>query len=338
MSTYAYVLMTAMPPTLGHLDLIRFAHALTPHTTVIVATQPGEPYTRERVATLNDAVKDLAGVRVAHIHKTLPQEPEGHEGFWDMWVELLTTHGFEKGDYIVASEDYGRTLAEHAGGVFMPYDLDRSIRYTKATDVRRNPSKHFDQMLPEFRKLFQRRITLFGAESVGKTTMSKALPGHTLFEWARPYLEQVGAEVTTQKMNRIWHGQRALQDSADYYRGEHIIQDTDLFSTLGYWEMYSPDTVPVGLELDAQQRRSDLYVILGSTIPFEPDQLRYGGDIRETTDAYWIYLCEKHNLQYVYITESELHLRELAVRSAIADRLPAPELWFLREGSEYLSN
>jgi cytidyltransferase-like protein len=40
----SYVLMTALPPTLGHLDLIRFAATLGGEVVVIVTTQPDEPY------------------------------------------------------------------------------------------------------------------------------------------------------------------------------------------------------------------------------------------------------------------------------------------------------
>lgn len=339
-SPYAYVLMTAMPPTWGHLDLIRFAAQLSGQVVVIVCTQPGEPYPRERVEAINDTTRSLGVVRVAHVHRTLPQEPEGHEGFWDLWAEILHSEGFEAGDYIVASETYGQTLAAHVDGRFMPYDLDRQIRYTKATDVRYDPVAYWDDMLPQFRRLFQKRVTLFGAESTGKTTTTRELARHYgarwIFEWWRPYAELVGPEVTVEKMHACWHGQSALQDAVgDGYDGRILFQDTDLFSTVGYWEMWQPESMPAGLLAAARARKSDLYLILSSDIPFAADPLRLGGDRRETTDQYWIDLCVREGLPYAVVSEVGYE-RELEALEILDKAIPEPVLSYQREGAEYV--
>ena len=97
----------------------------------------------------------------------------------------------------------------------------------------------------------------------------------------------------------IWRAQRALQRSARALRDRpFIVQDTDLFATVGFWELWDPATVPDGLRADASADRSDLYLMTRSDIPFEPDPLRYGGDVRETSDAYWIDLAERFGLPY----------------------------------------
>ena len=80
MST-AFVLMTAMPPTKGHLHLIQFASHVTDETCVIIGTQPSEPYVQERIAAISRAAQTMAGVRVVNIHKTLPQTPDGNQVF-----------------------------------------------------------------------------------------------------------------------------------------------------------------------------------------------------------------------------------------------------------------
>lgn len=339
--TRSFVLMTAMPPTLGHLDLIKYAHALTHNVTVILNTQPGEPYVHERIDSIAEAVKGLPGVVLTGTHQELPQEPEGHEGFWDMWVGFLNGFGFRKGDYIVASEQYGKTLAEHAGGVFMPYDLDRTIRYTKASLVRNNPRGYFQDILPEFRKHLTRTVTFFGAESCGKTTatkvMAQKLNGLELFEWARPYLESVGPEVTVEKMDAIQKGQYALQmigqRNTDH---EFIFQDTDLFSTVGYWEMWHKDSMPKSILPQAHLYKSDLYVVMPSNIPFEADQLRYGGDKRESEDQYWIDLCEREGLNYIYPElPSNWDGRYNKLYDIIQKQFPPAPLRYQRVGKEY---
>lgn len=297
--------MTAMPPTKGHRSLIEFAQLLTHNVTVIVATQPGEPYVEARVNALRAAFPTRE-VTIQHLHRELPQEPEQAEGFWELWVGFLTDAGLQPGDYIVASELYGKVLAEKAGAIFMPYDIERELLPGRATMVRKDPMTNFGMILPEFQPTLRRTITIFGAESTGKTTLSKELAecgdGHWLYEYARPYLMNTSPELTIEAMTSIWQGQFAIQRQGRLLRDKpFVIQDTDLYSTLGYWENWSPETVPEGLEADARWHKSDLYIITPSDIPFEPDPLRYGGDKRELDDQYWIDLAIKHKLPYVVL-------------------------------------
>lgn len=338
--TKAFVLMTALPPTLGHLDLIKFASSVGDETIVIVCTQPGEPFVEERVVAIREALWTM-DVRVENLHRTIQQEPgDTPDEFWEMWSGILRTeYGFETGDYIVASEPYGLTLAEKVGGVFIPYDIDRNIRYTRASEIRDSPEELFSDILPEFRRYLKKTITFFGAESTGKTTTSKVIAKlfNTLWlpEWARPYLELVGPDLTTDKMLNIANAQRALQitgqDNLEHY---FVIQDTDLFSTLGFWEAWDDDWIPTSLKKDAHFLKSDLYIILSSDIPYEPDPLRYGGDKRETPDQFWIDLCEREGLNYVYITETGSK-RNLKALAAIFDAFPDNYLEYQREGEQY---
>lgn len=308
----AYVLMTAMPPTKGHINLIRFASQLdVDRVYVIVCTQPGEPFEYARYEAIREAFAGVPKVVVCHLYAELEQDPSA-EGFWPMWDTIMKSYGFSEGDYAVSSELYGATLAERLGGIFMPYDPNRELYYTKATNVRENLTKYFHDIAPTFQHHLRSTITVFGAESTGKTTLSKemsyTLNGHWLFEWARPYLEAVGPEITVDKMVAIWKGQLATQNHALYmYDKPFIIQDTDLFSTVGYWEQpHWADVlgpVPEGLVNDALATKSDLYIITKSNIPFEVDPLRYGGDKRESPDEFWIGIAEKYNLNYVVLEQ-----------------------------------
>lgn len=318
----SFVIMTALPPTMGHLHLIEFAESLTEDVVVIVSTQPDEPYALDRFIAIKNSVRSLT--RVHHFNRRMEQNPEA-PGFWDTWRDIMESYGFSKGDYVVASESYGKRLAKEIGGKFMPYDIDRSIYPVKATDVRLNMLNRWCDIIPEFRNMFTLRVTLFGAESTGKTTMTKRMAevynAPWIFEWARPYLESLDDQtITTEVMTDIWHGQFALQEhmSSDT-RSPLLFQDTDLFSTVGYWDLWNMDT-PDKLRSDAMTTESDLYLITKSNIPFEPDPLRYGGDKRESDDQYWIDLCERENLNYRVLTavregdrveEAMQHIQEL---------------------------
>jgi len=322
-----------MPPTTGHLQLLQFADELAEDGVVaILCTQPDEPFPDERASSLRAAIKRCGierRIRLIHFDKPIEQDPAA-PGFWLMWKRMMTSFGITPADGIVASETYGRRLAQVTGTTFFPYDIDRSLNPAKATNVRTKPLKAFETIIPEFQPFVRTRVTIFGAESTGKTTLSKQLAGELggqwLFEYARPYLENTVNEITPRSMNAIWEGQGALQRHADNLTSSpFIIQDTDLFSTVGYWQFPHWQTTigscPKGLISDANDLRSDLYIVTRSTIPFEPDPLRYGGDVREGSDEYWIGICKQYNLPYVVLdandrTERLTEAKEHVLRAA----------------------
>jgi len=107
-------------------------------------------------------------------------------------------------------------------------------------------------------------------------------------------------------MCAIHKGQLALQKhgATNITDSPVLFQDTDLFSTVGYWGLWKPEHNINELILDAADNKSDLYLIAPSNIPFESDPLRYGGDERESADQYWIDLCESYGLNYRVLTSS----------------------------------
>lgn len=291
--------------------------------------------------------QDLKGIHhgavmVNNIHEELPQEPDDSPGFWDMWVAFLVKYGFKPGDLIVASEKYGKELARHAQGKFMPFDIERALYPAKATYVRDSPYFEFEYMTPSFQKHIRKTVTIFGAESTGKTTLSRQLAdrcnGHWTFEYARPYLETLGTAITLDKMHDIWRGQYALQGHAQHWDDKpFIFQDTDLFSTVGYWDYWSMN-VPDTLVEDAQEMKSDLYLITKSNIPFERDPLRYGVTKREIQDDFWIAMCEKYQLPYKVIESDDRTEREQEGMFASMELFmeTANELTnYVRRGKEY---
>lgn len=306
--------MTALPPTSGHLQLVQFASQLkdVDHVTVLLCTQPHEPFVNERLWALYEAAYKIGGFYIYHYDKEIEQNPLA-DGFWENWDHILSDYQVDSNTIIVSSEWYGKVLADRMNAKWMPYDIDRQINDAKATLIRNDPAKYFGKMIPEFRKHLRTTITIFGAESTGKTTLSRNLSERFnapwLFEYARPYLENVSNEITVESMTDIWSGQKALQKQRDNLGAYSlIIQDTDLYSTIGYWELpHWEDKLgecPDELKKDADELRSDLYLITPSNIPFEEDPVRYGGDHREGSDAYWIGLCEKHKLSYLVLNSS----------------------------------
>lgn len=319
MST-ALVLMTALVPTLGHKALIEFAADLVGdngNVTVILSSLSSEPVDGAlRVKALRMATTAIDGGWATFIHHkddNAPQNPTTAEE-WNYWRDVATfpyegnkalRHDY---DYVVASEPYGKKMAELLDAEFIPFDLDRKIVKISGTQVRKNLKNNYDFILPEFKDIANlgMKITFFGQESTGKSTMTERFGfgrsyGVTVHEFARPYIEAMDDKtITPEIMENVMYGQYALQKTAYRQRKFYTFQDTDLLSTIGYSHIYNGRQHPKIQKL-FEETKSDLYIVMNDAIPFEPDALRYGGHERESTKQFWIDLLEKNNCKYYVV-------------------------------------
>jgi HTH-type transcriptional regulator, transcriptional repressor of NAD biosynthesis genes len=309
--TNAIVLMTALVPTVGHKFLIDFAKkliSLDGKVHVILGTMDKEPVANtERLYAMLDAYNYRDDVVFHILHRDVPQGPDEHPDFWNVWRDIVREFvDVQPDDYFVASELYGMDMARVLGCKFMPCNRYREVLPISGTEVREDLMKNFEYILPEFQRHIRKTITIFGPESCGKTTMAKALAkelnGWFIPEWAREYLETVGPEITDESMLSIVHGQSALQITAmkDLKNKPFVFQDTDLFSTLGYYRLWkggTPEDVSL-CEWNAEALKSDFYIVMNDGIPFEADPIRYGGDKRESGMKFWIDILEEYKLPY----------------------------------------
>lgn len=302
----ALIMMSALVPTTGHMDLIKFAWWLPiSKLYILLSSPPGvvSPQTEvQRNNSIQEAVSKLIGGPEVVVLSGVENPRKGYDD-WDYWKSFVTTitknHNW---DYVVASEEYGKELAEVLDAEFIPYDMERVINPISGTQVRGDIVQHWNHVLPERRKYSSIVATFFGQESVGKTTLSKAVAQEFGCEWvpeyARGYLETVGAELSVEKMRTIWAGQRSLQENALEGSDHPIIcQDTDLLSTLGYlklkgWEGHTPGRF---------WSTSSVYYLLPDDVPFEPDVLRYGGNQRESTTQFWRDILSEHAVDFVEV-------------------------------------
>lgn len=333
----AWVLTSAMPPTKGHANVIEFARGLpVGRVQVLQVSRVNESMRAQRLEALITHFRADEDVHVSGLYLDSPG-PETD----DYWVQVLQDQdlGFQEGDYLAASEHWGHYIATNAGGDFTPYDYAREIQYTRATEVRDGLFEEWHQILPSFQKMLQKRVVIFGAESVGKTTLAhdlaRAIPtSAATVEFARPYLETVGGELTVEKMETIAAGQGALQRSLDALDPvpSLVLLDTDLYSTLGYWEFWSPETVPESLPGLAGNLKADLYLLAPANIPFEADALRYGGARREQPDAYWEDFLRRHQLPYRVIESQTREDRVAEALEVVVSLLPS--LMFERQDNQ----
>lgn len=329
----AIVLMTALVPTVGHKYLIDFAKNLLEdiddRVHVILGSMDREPVTAgARFTALYRTYGLNPLVKIHSLHRDVPQDPSEYPDFWNMWRDIVREFvDVKPDDYFVASELYGMDMANVLGCKFMPCNRYRETIPVKGSDVRNDLMDSFDLILPAFQHNIRKTVTIFGAESCGKTTMArwlaKDLNGHFVPEWAREYLETVGAEVTDDRMRSIIHGQHALQLTAhnDLFNKPFIFQDTDLFSTVGYYRLWGGGTDEDNdlVEYLAKRTKSDLYIVMNDQIPFEADPLRYGGDVRESKTQFWIDLLEEFDCNYYVVKNTTQYMQQNEVANEVIE-------------------
>jgi len=317
------ILMTALPPTVGHQYLINFASRFLTNIDpagrvyVVVCSRSFEPISgRLRYLAIAEQFASVKNVQVVHWKDdNLPQNPEDNPDFWNIYRKLLEENLPEDmtGSYVFASEEYGRDIAKLINGEFIPCNVYRETINIHATEVRRNPRQHWISLMPAFRKHWQVRATIFGAESTGKTTVSKSIvasdPSQFVYvpEWAREYLElQETPETTDHRMEMIAYAQASIELCAQNLDKPFVIQDTDLLSTIGYYQIYSKDLAKHGESWARWAfRPADIYFVMPDTISFTKDPLRYGGDHRESDTAFWIKLLEEYDCRYHYVKNTD---------------------------------
>lgn len=177
---------------------------------------------------------------------------------------------------------------------------------------------------------FQRRVTLVGPESAGKTTLAETLAAKLdaglIPEYGREYdlLFRQGAGWQGDDFARIIDGHLAMAGPIARASGPLVIEDTDPIQTL-VWAEYLLGQAPSGLIARVERYAlPSLYLLLGPQTEWHDDGTRYSGDQavrRRFTDrlAYWL---DRLGAATVTIDDADWPLRQLAAERAIAALKP----------------
>ena len=110
MTRRGFILGKFMPPHHGHLFLCDTALNMVDELTVLVCSIDTEPINGAlRFQWMHEA---LPNARVIHMHRDIPQEPDDHPDFWNIWREAIREHHPEPIDKVFASEPYVFRLAQ----------------------------------------------------------------------------------------------------------------------------------------------------------------------------------------------------------------------------------
>ena len=153
------------------------------------------------------------------------------------------------------------------------------------------------------------RIVLFGPESTGKTTLSKALARHYNSVWvpeyAREYLQDKWNNerktCESSDLLPIALGQMRLENKLSQKTNTVLICDTNLLETKVYSEAYYSGECDPLLEKYAVNNHYDLYLLTYIDVPWEADDLRDKPNTREKMFQAFEDQLKKHNKSYILL-------------------------------------
>lgn len=277
-----FIIGKFMPVHRGHMQLIRFARRWVDQLYVVVESVRGEPIPSTlRHAWVSSLFPDCT---VLHLERHQPQDPSETPDFWSIWKQTLEEFLPVPIDVVFASEKYGLPLSEILDARFVPVDIGRDSVPISATEIRENPIMHWGYIPHCVQGYYRKKISIFGPESTGKTTLSQELTqyfgGTFVPEYARCYLESKDGEIEAADMNVIAQGQSILERITEEDARPFLFCDTDP-RVCNIWNRFLFDDASPEIDDIARGHHYDLTLLLDVDVPFVDDVVRYIPDQRQ---------------------------------------------------------
>jgi NadR type nicotinamide-nucleotide adenylyltransferase len=281
MKRRGFLLGKFLPPHEGHRFLARTALAMTDETMVLVCSTDAEPIPGALRFQWMRAM--LPGADVLHLHRDLPQTPEEHPDFWAIWRAAILNLLPEAPTHVFASEPYVFRLAEELGAAPVLVDPAREAVPVSGSAILETPHRWWDFIPHEVRPYFQKRLTLLGPESAGKTTLAADLAAayrtRMMPEYGRTFdvAYKQGKNWRAADLVRLAQTHRAMRDAMQALAGPLLIEDTDAVQT-AVWSQFLVGEVDPALEAIERETRADHYFLLAPNVAWVQDGVRYAGD------------------------------------------------------------
>ena len=140
-----------------------------------------------------------------------------------------------------------------------------------------------------------KKIVVIGPESTGKSTLCALLSRHFQTAWvpeyARNYLLTHGTQYSYEDLLTIARGQLEEEDDicSDFYsEGKPIFIDTDMY-VMKVWSEFVFGKCDPFILYQIAERKYDYYLLCGTDLPWEKDELREYPDLETREKLFHIY-------------------------------------------------
>jgi HTH-type transcriptional regulator, transcriptional repressor of NAD biosynthesis genes len=246
-----FLLGKFLPPHRGHQYLIEFARAYVDRLTVLVCSIEQEPIPgRLRYQWMCEA---FPGVELVHHADEIPQAPEEHPQFWDIWRASIRRHVPGRIDYVFASEDYGWRLAAELDARFVPVDRERRNVPVSGRAIRQDPMAHWDELLPPVRPFYLKRVCA--------GLLAHELAAHFRTACVHAYDGGLRDDACDHdELLRLFRGQVAAEDALTRQANRVLLCEADAL-TMAAWSEARFGSCPPEVRAAAERRPFDLYLL-----------------------------------------------------------------------------
>ena len=295
-----------LPLHKGHEYLINTASQKVDKLYIVVDNISNEVI---KVQTRMDWIKKTyPDAAVLTLNKELPQYPgKNPDNFWEIWQKELKKILPEAINYVFASEEYGKKLADILNAKFHMVDLKRKNIPICATKIRNNPYQYWEYLSNEAKPFYCKKICIFGPESVGKSTLTRKLARHynTNFvpEYAREVIEKNNGNINYDHIKEIALGHNQTIKSKIKFADKLLFVDTDAITTK-IWSQELFGKYPKLLDKIIDETKYSLYLLLDVDVPWIQDVARYRPDNRNIFFSKCENELKAYNKKYIKITGS----------------------------------
>ena len=268
-----------LPYHLGHHNLIQFASGQCDQLHVLIGDSKRFPINASlREMWIREDFPDV----ITHI---IPEDPVSTDNaVWAWRTEFAL--GFRP-DVVFSSESYGDEYAALMGAKHIMYDQQRIGNPAQGHLILEDMWSNFKYLSAPAKAHFAKRVVVCGAESTGKTTLTRELAKVYNTVWTPEYGRMYAdgkipsldftdkREWVTSEFIHIAQMQRLMENQLAHDANRVIFSDTDNFCTELWHERYVGwDNTDVLYANSGSFSVPDLYVLCGLDVPFEQDGTR----------------------------------------------------------------
>jgi NadR type nicotinamide-nucleotide adenylyltransferase len=273
MTTTGVILGKFMPPHEGHVALVRTASYLVDRLTIILSASDKDPISPSvRKSWMESLFPEAVVIVVNNGAEPLASDSAD-------WGPIIRGFHPEAIDRVIGSEGYFVDLARALNAQHFILDPMWMAFPANSVEVREDPFSHWKSIPDYVRPYFQKRLTMVGPESTGKSYMADILAqkfgGPYVPEYGRPYEKyRTPGDYRAEELHFIVDGHVAHRKTLSLKAGPILFEDTDPLLTAVWAEMLLGHSLP---DLEARIELPDHYLLLDANAPWEEDPLRYYG-------------------------------------------------------------